>query len=328
MKKSIVMLILGIMVCSMTACGGNNGSEDSGEKAADNGDKKIIGVSLYNTGDVFDRILYEAMQEYANEHSNEIELMVLNAQANVNTQLSEVEQLINSGCDAIVMWPGDVDGCSPAAIQINEADIPLVCVNSRTTEGEYTYVGSDDYESGYLQGEWLAENLPENAVYCYLMGPIGHSAQIGRKEGMQDALSKRPDVTMLAEMTAEWDRAKGMNLTDDWLKTYPDVTAIVSQNDNMALGAVEAVRTAGRLEDVIIVGTDATEEACASIVSGDLEMSVYQNAYDQGYHSIEVAQSLAEGTYDGEDFLIPYETVTKDNVEEYVTMYEEMGSEE
>lgn len=333
MKKLVVLLLTGMMTCSMAACGGTEEKAESSTDAAavqndekTDGEKMLIGVSLYTTGDVFDRILYEAMLEYADENSDKMELMVLNAQANVNTQLSEVEQLVNSGCDAIVMWPGDVDGCSPAALQVNEAGIPLVCVNTSTTEGEYVYVGSDDYESGYMQGGWLAENLPENATYCYLMGPIGHSGQIGRKKGVEDALEERTDVTMLAEMTGEWDRAKGMNITDDWLKAHPDVTAIVSQNDNMALGAVEAVRTANKQDDVIVVGTDATAEACASIAAGDLEMSVYQNAHDQGYNCIRVACGLVDGTLHGEDYLIPYVPVTQDNVEEYIAMYEDMES--
>ncbi len=340
MKKMTAILAASIMLISLAGCGGSgqqsdqkNTSSQSASAAAEassakaSGEKKTIGVSLYTTGDVFDRILYEAMLEYADEHKDELELMVLNAQANVNTQLSEVEQLINSGCDSIVFWPGDVDGCSPASLQINESGIPLVCVNTSTTEGEYVYVGSDDYESGYLQGKWLAENLPENATYCYLMGPIGHSAQIGRKKGCEDALKERTDVKLLAEMTGEWDRGKGMNITDDWLKAHPDVTAIVCQNDNMALGAVESVRTANKLDDVIVVGTDATEEACAAIKSGDMEMSVYQNAHDQGYNCIDVALQLANGTYNGEDYIIPYETVTPDNVDEFIEMYKSMNSE-
>lgn len=331
MKKLVALLLAGVMTLSMVACGGAEEKAEepaateaeAGEEKA-SGEKILIGVSLYTTGDVFDRVLYEAMLEYAEENSDKVELMVLNAQSNVSTQLSEVEQLINSGCDAIVFWPGDVDGCSPATHQINEAGIPLVCVNTRTTEGEFVYVGSDDYESGYMQGEWLAENLPENATYCYLMGPIGHSAQIGRKQGVEDALKDRTDVKMLAEMTGEWDRAKGMNITDDWLKAHPDVTAIVSQNDNMALGAVEAVRTANKLDEIIVVGVDATEEACASIKTGDLKMSVYQNAHDQGYYAIDVAAGLVDGTFDGEDYIIPYVPVTPDNVDEYIDMYESM----
>lgn len=325
MKKTsgfvALMLSSALMLGTMAACG-NTGNAGAGKED----DKLLIGVSLYTTGDVFDRILYEAMCEYAEENKDKMELMVLNAQANVNTQLSEVEQLINSGCDAIVMWPGDVDGCSPATLQINQANIPLVCVNTSTTQGEYVYVGSNDYESGSLQGEWLAENLPENATYCYLMGPIGHSAQIGRKQGVEDALKKRPDVKKLAEMTGEWDRAKGMNITDDWLKAYPDVTAIVAQNDNMALGAVEAVRTANKQDNIIVVGTDATEEACASIKSNKLKMSVYQNAHDQGYNCIKVACGLVDGSHNGEDYIIPYETVTDENVDEYIKMYETMNS--
>lgn len=329
-KKWFVLLAMFVIALIATACsGGGASSSNGGDKSqpADSSKEKIlIGFSLQNTGDVFDRILYEGAMEYEKEHSDEVELQVLNAQGDVNVQLTNVDQLINSKVKAIVLWPRDVDALIPAVEAANEAGIPVVCVNTKTNGGEYTYVGSDDYQAGIIQGEWLAENLPENAKFCYLMGPIGHSGQIGRKKGLNEVLAeKRPDVEMLAEQTAEWDRAKAMNITDDWLKSFPDVTAIVSQNDNMALGAIEAVRTADKLDSIIVTGTDATEEACNSIKAGDLSMSVFQNARNQGYYSIDVALGLAKGAYQDGDMDIPFEAVDAGNVETYLEQYAAAG---
>ena len=329
MKKRLLALGLSLgLILACAGCGGGDGAGDApqGEPQADApkaAEKLLLGVSLQNTGDVFDRILYEGMMAYGEEHKDEIDLQILNAQGDVNTQLTNVDQLINSKVKALVLWPRDVDALTPAVEAANAAGIPVVCVNTRTNGGAYTYVGSNDEEAGRIQGEWLAEKLPENAKYCYLMGPIGHSGQIGRKKGMQAVLAeKRPDIELLAEQTAEWDRAKAMNITDDWLKSFPEVTAIVSQNDNMALGAIEAVRTADKLDSILVTGTDATEEACASIKAGDLAMSVYQNAHDQGYFSADVALKLARGEWTKGDMDIPFEAVDAENVDQYIAQYE------
>lgn len=298
-----------------------NDDDDSSDDA-DSKEKVFVGATFGNIGDVFDRLLYEAMLRYVDENSDILEFQMVNATGDVNLQLSQAEQLINNGIDVMIMWAQDAEGATPAVEMANAKGIPVVCVNTQTAGGDFVYVGSDDYVSGVIQGEWLAENLPENATYCYFMGPMGHTAQIGRKAGVEDVLAeKRPDVKMLAEMPADWQRDKAMNIADDWLKAYPDVTAFVSQNDNMALGIVEALRTANRMDDIIVTGTDATEEACDSIKSGELAMSVFQNADAQGYKAVEVAVKLALGEWDEGDFDIPYEMVDSSNVDQYIEMY-------
>ena len=115
-----------------------------------------------------------------------------------------------------------------------------------------------------------------------------------------------------------------MDIANDWMKAFPDVTAFVSQNDNMALGIIEALRSANKLEDILVVGTDATEEACASIKDGELAMSVYQNAWEQGNKSAEIAYKTALGEWDGSDYEIPFEAVDASNVDEYIALYESL----
>ncbi len=328
-----MLLALMILTVMVQGCGNATGgvAKDAGSDApkasgeASSGAKKIkIGMSLGAIGDVFDRLLYEGVLQYAEENKDTIDLMVLDAKGDVNTQLSNVEQLINSKVDAILLWPYEKDPLTVAVEMANEKSIPVVCVNTSTSGGEYTYVGSDDIESGNIQGEWLAENLPQNATYVYIMGPMGHSAQIGRKVGVEEILSqKRPDVKMVAEQSGAWDRAKGLSITEDYLKAYPDITAIVCQNDNMALGALEALRTTNKIGEIMVVGTDATEEACEKIKIGELDMSVFQNAFGQGYKGLEVALKCATGEWKDGDFIIPYEEVDKTNVDEFIKKYED-----
>jgi inositol transport system substrate-binding protein len=285
--------------------------------------KVKVGVSLGYVSDAFDALLYKGMMDYAEENKDTLEVMVLDAKGDANTQISNVEQLLISKIDSLLLWACEKDPLTVAVEDANQKNIPVICVNTSTSGGKFTYVGSDDVESGIIQGEWLADNLPENATYCYIMGPIGHSAQIGRKEGLEQVLSeRRPDVKMLSEQSGLWDRAKGLAITEDYLKSFPDVTAIVAQNDNMALGTVEALRTANKLGKIIVAGTDATEEACMKIKAGELDMSVFQNAYEQGYRGLDVAYKTAKGEWKEGDLIIPYEKVDKTNVDEYIKRYQ------
>lgn len=298
---------------------------EAGQPAAPavEGKKIKIGASLGLVSDVFDRLLYEGMMKFADEHKDEIELMVIDARGDLNAQLTNMDQMINSKVDAIVLWSIDVDALIPAVEKANAANIPVVCVNTIMNGGKFVYVGSDDVEAGKIQGEWLIKNLPSNTKYGYIVGRLGHSGMIGRKTGFEETvLKERTDCEKLAEQTSEWDREKALKIAEDWIKAFPDMTAIICQNDNSALGAIEACRTAGKLDQMFIVGVDATEEACEKIKIGELKMSVFQNAAEQGIKSIEVAMQIVKDEWTGGDeLLIPFIAVDSSNVDEYLAMY-------
>ena len=196
----------------------------------------------------------------------------------------------------------------------------MIEINCRTTGGDYTYVGCSDVDAGRMQGEYLAEVLPENAKVCYIIGPLGGNATIERKQGLQETLfDVRPDVELLAEQTANWTRAEGMKLAEDWLLQYPQIDCIISQNDESAMGALEAVKTANKLGQTMVVGVDGTDEAVQSIIDGELTMTVFQNAVAMANNSVDVACKILAGEWEqGEHYLIPFEPVTKDNAEEYL----------
>ena len=338
--KSMKFLAIILVICLFAGCGSSTeGSKDTESSVSSeavsveesenveekkDGETIKIGVALANIGDVFDRALYEGMMSVEEKYGDKIELLVLDAKGDVSTQIANMEQLINSKMDVIVLWPNEKDALSVGVQTANDANIPVICVNTFTSGGEFIYVGSDDVDAGRIQGEWMAENFPENATYCYIMGPIGHSGQIGRKQGLEEVLAeKRPDIKLLAEQTGLWDRAKGLSLAEDYLKSYPEVTAFASQNDNMALGIVEALRTVDKIGEVMVLGTDGSEEACVKIKEGEMSMSVFQNARLQGSESIEVALGVAEGTWSGEDLIIPFEAIDASNVDQYLEMYAE-----
>ena len=131
--------------------------------------------------------------------------------------------------------------------------------------GDYVYCGSNDEDAGKLQAEYCIENLPENAKVLYMSGTLGMNHTTLRMNGFKDLLAaERPDVTIIAEQDGNYDRAKGMQITEDWIQSYDEFDAIVCANDQMALGAIEALKGARRLEGVQVLGVDAVEHRFAS----------------------------------------------------------------
>lgn len=181
-------------------------------------------------------------------------------------------------------------------------------------------MGSENIESGEMQGEYLAKTLPENAKVLYMMGTAGNSPTIDRQQGLHDALEAagRTDVEFLAEKDADFDKAEGMQLMEDWIQSFPEFDAVIAANDQMALGAMEALKGADRLEGVQVVGVDGVDEALTAIKAGEMAMTAFQNCDAQAKACIEVLDKLASGEKVTEDVLVPYEVVTADNVDEYL----------
>jgi ABC-type sugar transport system substrate-binding protein len=141
---------------------------------------------------------------------------------------------------------------------------------------------------------------------------------MGRDEGLKNTVYKEAGITVLESLTAKWNRDEAMRITEDWLQKYPQISAIAAENDNMAMGALNAVINAGRKDSVVIIGVDAIEDALLSIKNGELDATVFQNGKAQGSTSIEVAYAIAAGLPYEKMTQIPFELVTKDNVDQFL----------
>jgi inositol transport system substrate-binding protein len=161
--------------------------------------------------------------------------------------------------------------------------------------------------------------LPENAKVVYMTGTAGMSVTVDRQEGLHDALEEagRTDVEFLAENDANFDKAEGMTLMEDWIQSFPEIDAVIAANDQMALGAMEALKAADRLEGIQVIGVDGVEEALAAIKNGEMTMTAFQNCDAQAKACTELLDKLANGE-EVSDVLVPYETITADNVDEYM----------
>jgi inositol transport system substrate-binding protein len=320
--KNAAMFFVVLMMLMLAACGGNQTSSE-GDTASGGGssEKKVIGVSISNL-DEFLTYMQDAMKEEAANHT-EYEFVYTDAQNDSAKQMNQIENFIAQKVDAVVFTPVDTIAAVDIIARVKDAGIPVIVAN-RTFDGveEATaYVGSESIQSGVLQMEEVAQLLDGKGNIAIMDGELGHEAQIKRTEGNMDIINQHADMEVVLQNTAKFDRSEGMRLMENWLNTGQEINAIVSNNDEMALGAIMALEAAGKLDDVVVAGIDATPAALEAMKSGKLDVTVFQDAKGQGSNSIKVAVAAAKGEA-VEDVLVPYQLVTPDKVDEYISKYE------
>lgn len=277
-----------------------------------------IGVSML-FDDRWLTTMRDAMTAYAASQPG-VELIMVDSREDVGVQLGQVENFISQGVDAIVLVAANTDATEPMTQAIVEAGIPLVYVNRRPAnlpEG-VVYVGSDSIIAGRLQMEWIAEALGGKGNVVIMMGNLAQEAAQQRTAGVKEVAAKYPGITITKEQSANWDRAEGMALMENWLATGDRIDAVASNNDEMAIGALKAIEAAGKLGEIIVGGVDATADALAEMEAGRLNVTVFQNAKGQGEGAIAAAIALARGEPVEPVIWIPYELVTPENYKEYM----------
>lgn len=306
----LVMLVLATLVgCAAENNGGDADKESTG--------KYKIGVAAQGLSHEFIKALIESMQEKADEL--DVELIVMDSQDKIEDQLNQVDNLISQKVDALILNSVDFVGSGSAVDKAKDAGIPVVEVITFTENENYdVFVGTDPKQSGIMMGEFLAEALDGKGNVALLQGQIGHSAEITRGAGLQESLfDKYTDIKLITEQTANWNRDEAMRITEDWLQRFPEMNAIAAQNDEMAMGAVQAVQAAGRT-DIIVAGIDGIPDALKAVKEGSLGSTILDNVTQEGKRAVEVAVGLIEGETFEKKELIDYVPITKENVDQYL----------
>ncbi len=170
-----------------------------------------------------------------------VELITVDAERSALKQVEQVQSFIAQGVDAIVMNPCEVEASSPAVKLALDAKIPIINVNSETTAKPTSFVGSDDTESARIAMNYIVKKLGAKGNIIMMHGYMGQAAQIKRDKGAKEILKANPGLKLLAEQSGEWDRAKAMSLTENWIQSYgTKINAIFAQNDEMGMGVVKA----------------------------------------------------------------------------------------
>jgi len=276
-----------------------------------------IGVSLLNLSSEFIVMINAAMEKQAHELG--VNLLVNDAQRSPERQVQQVESFIAQKVDAIILNPCEVEASSPAVTKALAAGIPIINVNSETKAIPTAFIGSRDEESARIAMQYIADRLTGQGNVVMMHGFLGQAAQIKREAGAKEILAKQPGLRMIADQTAEWDRAKALTLMENWVQSLgPKVNAVFAQNDEMGLGALLALENARMKDKVIVVSVDGIADALEAVKKGRLDATVFQDATGQGGTAVETAlKIILKQPYDRETF-IPFKLVTKDNVNQYL----------
>ena len=286
------------------------------------GDKKVVGVTLFSLQNPYVVSVGEAMTIEAAKQG--IDLVSLDSARNVTTELDQVEDLINRKVDLIVMNPVDQKASQTAARLINKAGIPLVLLITKFTDefaangGKFvTYVGSEDTVAGEMEGQYLADKLPEGGNVVYLVIVYGPSVTARRKAGFESVIKDYPNLRIVSELQGNASRAKAKNIMESLLQKYGkgQLQAVVAQNDEMAIGASSAIQAAERLgEFKVLIGVNGSKPALDAITAGTLTATVFQDGVGQGTQAVAAARKILAGESVEPQLLIPFKLVTKENV--------------
>ena len=267
--------------------------------------------------DTYSNKLGEAIQDYAAKTYPRAELLLMDGQADIAKQISQAEDLIAKGVDIIILNPQDADGSAQVLDLASDANVPVVEVNTETTRTDYaSFVGSDDTEAGEIMGKYVDEKMNGEGQYAILEGEMGQSAQLLRYQGLENTILKDSNLQCVATLSANWSRDEAMQTTEDWLGQYPDLKAIICENDDMSMGALQASEAEGK--DLILIGTDAIPDALQAIKDGRLDATVLQDANSQASTAIDVAVKIINGEKVDSRYQIPFQLITAENVDEYL----------
>lgn len=328
LKKTAVLLLAGVLAAGMTGCGSaGNAAPASGQAAeagsssgADGGagstDEVKIGVLMKTMSDTYSNKLGTSIETYVQENYPQAKLFLMDGQADIAKQISQAEDLIAKQVDVVILNPQDADGSAQVLDLCNEAKIPVVEVNTETTRTDYAaFVGSEDSEAGEIMGQFVIEQLGGQGQIAILEGNMGQSAQIKRYEGLESTILKEEGIECVATLTADWSRDKAMQTTEDWLGKYKELKAIICENDDMAMGALQACESQNR--EMVIIGVDGIPDALKAVGDGRLTASVLQDAAGQAGTVIDVAVKAARGETVESRYNVPFQLITAENVDQF-----------
>lgn len=281
MKKLLVVMMMVVMVTTAFA-------------QATPAKKIKVGISM-SSADEFNTNLLAKYQAVAKEFG--VTLVTTNANSTVSKQLSDVESLIAQKCDVIVIRGVDPDGAVPACEMVKAAKLPLVIDETRVNTEIYDVrVTTDQITHGRLIGEylkkWLAADPKRVANVGYIIG-INSPNILRRRDGIFEAA---PQAKLVAENVADWQADKAMRIVEDWLQAYPQINVIAAANDEMAVGAIQALKAAGKnFNDYLVFGVDGSANGQAYIRSGELDATTYQDVTRSSRMVMEVAIGLVNG---------------------------------
>lgn len=278
----------------------------------------VIGVAYQNLQNEYIINLQHAIRSEARKLG--VKLVELDARGHSSSQISDVEDFAAEGVNAIILNAVDEQGSAPAVDIAVKDHIPIVEVNTLVANLNKVdaYVGSPDVEAGRMEAKEIMKVLHGRGNIVILQGPYGSSAEVQRTEGIKRELAKFPGAKIIAQQTANWDRAQGLSVMENFLASGRTINAVIAENDEMAMGAVEAIAAAHKQKQIAVMGIDAIPDALKAVLEGRMVATIFQDAHAQGSQAVRLAMQLAQGHKVKHLLYIPFQLVTRKNVKKFM----------
>ena len=298
MKNFLGIFSIVAMVFILVACGGSedasNDTNNAGSGVDDaTGSEIVVGVSLSTLTNPFFLDVEDGIREVARE--NNVTVHIVGANDDAAVQSADIDDLLQLNLDLILINPVDADAIVTTIEYINNThNIPVVTLDRSSEGGDIvSHVASNNVLGGVQAAEFIVANVGDGAIVVELEGQPGASAARERGEGFNSIADN--SLNVVARQTANWSRAEGLSVLESILQTHPEIDAVFAHNDEMALGAVEALRALGMLDEVLVVGFDGIDDAVAAVQSGEMAATVAQQPVLMGRMALETAIAYLAG---------------------------------
>ena len=279
-------------------------------------DKRILfSIKGPGSGNPFWASVEKGAREEAAKLGVDLVLVAPPQEGDVHAQLNQVEDQLANCVDAISLAPGDPNAFAPIVDDAIKSGVPVVFVDTKGINEGVTFIGTNNKNGAELAAKFICDKTPKGADVAVLTGIESQSTALLRRDGAIKGL-KDCGLNLVATQTAEWDTAKGRSVTESIILKNPNIKAIFASNDNMGLGAMQALKDAD-MNDVVVVGFDATPDAAKSILAGEMTATIAQFSYNMGAYGVKYALELANGGSIDLNIDTGTQLVTKENAHDF-----------
>ncbi len=340
-KKVLAVLLMAVMALSLSACGEKSSApaEDSGQSSEDQTAEADVSEAVDNVAseaekdsgegykvaficksfsDTFCLSVKEEFEKAAADYADLFTVDYFDSENTAATQNDQIETCTAAGYDAIVFQ--QVDAEAPVEVvkaALDKGVYVVVTTGHIEDDGASWYVDADPYQQGEIVVDYAIENgYCDDAKIAVLSGPIGNFHSDNRVAAFKDAIAEKSDAELVATEVAEWSKDTAMTVTQNWLVAYPDLKVILAANDDMGMGAVEAIEMAGMQDQIKVFAIDGTEAGIEAVAEGRLGATVKQDEKGYAVESIKIAADLLQGK-EAESLNIDSSLITSDNAGDY-----------
>lgn len=319
-KLIALFLVIAVSAVLVGGCGGNQASNSP--SGGSDKKKPVIGISMSTLSFPWQKFLTDTSVK-------EIEKMggqpiVLDAQGKVDKQTSDIEDLITKKVDVILLNAIDGKAVAPAVKEANQAGIPVIATARRVEGADMTqFVACDNVKGGELAAKIIADKIKGQGKVALIEGTPGSSSTTDRTEGFKQGVAKNAGMQLVYQRPGNYKRDLALNLTEDLLQAHPDIAGIFYENDDMAIGGLQAIEAAGKLHKIVVVGYDGIKEGLENIKSGRLDATVYNDAISIAQISVDSAFKVIRGEKVDSFVSPPMPVITKDNVDQFLKIYQQ-----